>query len=352
MLWGKILRSKVPHGRIIEIDTSEAEKYPGVHVVVTAKDVPGHNGYGIALDDQPVFVTDKVRFVGDAIAGVVAETREIAEAAANKIKVKYEELPGVFDPKEGLKADAPKIHSGGNILQDTHITNGDVEKAFQEADVIVENEYHTTMQMPAYLEVEGGVGVYADGHLTLWCASQYPTQDQRQLAAVMNIPEDKIRIVGNPVGGSFGGKDDLIIQAQLAVMALKAGKPVKIVHSREESCHVGWKRHPMYIYMKTAAKKDGTLLANKVKIVSDTGAYAGLGGPVVNLAVEHACNAYRMPNIDIHGICVYTNNSVCSAMRGFGAPQVTFAMENQMDIIAEKLGMDPLTIRLKNCLRI
>lgn len=353
MLWGKIVRSTVPHARIISIDTTEAENFPGVHAVVTAKDVPGLNGYGIAIPDQPVFAEDKVRFVGDAIAGVVAQTKEIAEAAAQKIKIEYEELPGVFDPREGLKPDAPKIHKDGNILQNTHVVNGDVEKAFEEADVIVENEYHTTMQMPVYLEVEGGVGLYADGELTLWCASHYPTQDQRQLSAVMNIPTDKIRIIGNPVGGSFGGKDDLIIQAQLAVMAYKvAGKPVKIVHTREESCRVGWKRHPMYITLKTAAKQDGTLLANQVKIISDTGAYAGLGAAVVNLAVEHACNAYRVSNIDIRGICVYTNNSVCSAMRGFGAPQVTFAMENQMDILAEKLGMDPLTIRLKNCLRI
>lgn len=351
MLWGKIVRAGVPHARILAIDTTEAEQYPGVHVVVTAKDVPGLNGYGIILPDQPVFAWDKVRFQGEAIAGVVAKTKEIAAAAAKKIKVKYEELPGVFDPREGLQKGAPKVHDGGNLHLETHVTNGDVEKAFQEADIIVENEYSTSMQMQAYLEVEGGVGIYRDGELTLWCGSQYPTQDQEQLSKVMALPKEKIRIISNPVGGGFGGKDDLVVQAQLAVMAYKAGKPVKVVQTREESCRASWKRHPMYIAMKTAAKKDGTLLANRVEIIGDTGAYAGLGGPVVNLAIEHACGAYRVPNVDIHGYCVFTNNSLCSAMRGFGVPQVTFAMENQLEILAAKLGLDPLEIRRKNCLQ-
>ncbi len=351
MVYGKIVRAGVPHARIVSIGTTEAAIYPGVHAVVTYKDVPGFNGYGIIIQDQPVFAQDIVRYEAEAVAGVVAETREIAEDAAKKIKIEYEELPGVFDPREALKENSPKIHGNSNIHLHTHVKNGDVEKAFKVADVIVENEYYVSMQQQGYLEVEGGVGLYRDGMLTIWCGSQYPTQDQRQLSLVMGLPIDKIRVVSSPVGGGFGGKDDLIIQAQLAVMAYKTGKPVKVVHTREESFKASWKRHPMYIKMKTAAAKDGSLLTNKVEIVADTGAYAGLGGPVVNLAIEHSGGAYRVPNIDVHGYCVFTNNSLCSAMRGFGVPQITFAVESQLDQIAEKLGLDKLEIRLINGLR-
>lgn len=351
MLWGKIVRSEVPHARILNIDTTEAENTPGVHAVVTHKDVPGQNAYGIDVEDQPVFAWDKIRYQGEAIAGVIADTKDIAEEAAKKIKLTLEKLPVVSDPRAGMKDDAPKIHESGNVLLHTHVINGDVEKAFHEADVVVENEYFVSMQQQGYLEVEGGVGLYKDGILSIWCGSQYPTQDQRQLSKIMGMTPDKIRVVSNPVGGGFGGKDDLIIQGQLSVMAYKVGKPVKIVHTREESFRTCWKRHPMYMTMKTAARKDGTLLANKVKIISDTGAYAGLGGPVVNLAIEHACGAYRVPNVDLDGYSVYTNNSICSAMRGFGVPQITFAIESQMDLLAEKLDLDPLTIRLKNGLR-
>ncbi|HHW40627.1 MAG TPA: xanthine dehydrogenase family protein molybdopterin-binding subunit [Syntrophomonadaceae bacterium] len=348
MVWGKIVRAGVPHARILEIDTTEAERLSGVIAVVTYKDVPGLNGYGIAIPDQPVFCEDRVRYEGDPIAGVIAETREIAEQAAARIRIRYEGLPGVFDPREALKAEAPAIHDKGNVLLQAHVKNGDVDAAFKEAYLIVERDYYVPVQFPVYLEVEGGVAEYKEGHLTIWCGSQYPSQDQRQLSAILGIPQEKIRIISNPVGGAFGGKDDLTIQPQLAVMALKAGRPVKVVNTREESNRISWKRHPMFITMKTAVRKDGTLLANRVEVITDTGAYAGLGGPVLTNVIGHACGAYRVPNLEVTGYCVYTNNSPCSAMRGFGVPQITFAMESQMDIIAEELGLDPLEIRLKN----
>ncbi|MGI6226834.1 MAG: xanthine dehydrogenase family protein molybdopterin-binding subunit [Peptococcales bacterium] len=350
MLWGKIIRSGIPHGRIADIDTSEAENYPGVVSVVTYKDVPGLNGYGIHIQDQPVFCQDKVRYEGDAVAGVIAETKEIAVEAAAKIKVKYDFLPGIFDVEEAMRQENQKIHEKGNVLLEANIKNGNVEKAFSEADLIVEKDYFTPYQFPAYLELEGGVAEYKDGIMTIWCGSQYPTQDQVQLSMVLGIPEEKIRIISNPVGGAFGGKDDLTIQPQLAVMAYKVGKPVKLVNTREESNITSWKRHSMYIKMKTAVKKDGTLLANKVKIVSDTGAYAGLGAAVLTNALNHACGSYKINNVDLKGYCVYTNNSPASAMRGFGVPQVNFAVESQLDIIGQKLGIDPITIRLKNAL--
>lgn len=350
MLWGKIVRAGVSHAKIIEIDTTEAEQIPGVVAVVTYKDVPGENGYGIAVSDQPVFCQDKVRYEGDPIAGVIAESKKIAEEAANKIKVKYELLPVVNDARFALNENAPKIHDQGNIFLQTHVQNGDLIRAFEEADYIIKKEYYCAIQFPVYLEREGGIAEYKDGNLSMWCGSQYPQQDRRQLSKVLNIPEERIRIISNPVGGAFGGKDDLTVQAQLAVMAYKVGRPVKLVNTREESTKTSWKRHPAYITMETAVKKDGTLLANKVDFVIDTGAYAGLGGAVLTNMIGHACGSYRVQAVDVTAKCVYTNNSPASAMRGFGIPQITFAMESQIDVIAAQLGLDPLEIRLKNAL--
>ncbi len=350
MVWGVIVRAGVPHAEILELDTAEAEKYPGVLAVVTYRDVPGCNGYGIVVDDQPVFCNTVVRYEGDPIAGVLAESRDIAARAAEKIRIAYRELPGVFDPYRALAEGAPLVHDGGNVLLQAHVANGDVEAAFKSADLIVEQSYYSPIQFPVYLEPEGGVAVFRDGHMTIWCGSQYPSQDQRQLSRVLAIPEERIRIVSNPVGGAFGGKDDLTVQAQLAVMAVKIGRPVKLVNTREESNTTGWKRHAMSITMKTAVSRAGILLANQVTIVADTGAYAGLGGAVLTNAIGHACGAYRVPNMDVTGYCVYTNNCPSSAMRGFGVPQVNFAMESQMEIIAADQGWDPLEIRLKNSL--
>jgi len=350
LAWGAVVRSGLPHAEIQAIDTREAEGCPGVLAVVTHRDVPGGNAYGILRDDQPVFCRDCVRFEGDPVAGVVAETREIATRAAGKIRIVYQELPGVFDPQAALASGAPLVHERGNLLFEAHIVNGDVAAAFQEADLVVEGDYFCPIQFPAYLEPEGGVAWYRDGILTIWCASQYPTQDQRQISRILDIPESRIRIVSNPVGGTFGGKDDLTVQPQLAVMAIKTGRPVKLVNTRQESNQTSWKRHPMSITMKTAAKLDGTLLANQVSIVADTGAYAGLGEAVLTNAIGHSCGAYRVPDIDVTGYCVYTNNCPSSAMRGFGVPQVNFAMESQVEIIAGELGLDPLQIRMQNCL--
>jgi len=348
MLWGKIVRASVPYAKIVNLDTGAAEKYPGVVAVVTYQDVPGSNGFGIAVSDQPVFCSDRVRYEGDAVAGVIAETRQIAEEAAARIKIDYEPLPGIFDPRQAFRDGAPQIHENGNIFLQTHVQSGDVDVAFKEADLIVERDYHTPVQFPVYLELEGGVAEYREGFLTIWCGSQYPTQDQRQLSQILNIPMEKIRVISNPVGGAFGGKDDLTIQPQLAVMAFKVGRPVKLVNTREESNRTSWKRHPMFITMKTAVKSDGTLLANKINLILDTGAYAGLGGAVMTNIIGHSCGAYRFPNLEAIGYCVYTNNCPNSAMRGFGIPQITFAMETQIDVVAEKLGLDPLEIRLKN----
>ncbi len=352
MLWGKIVRSKYPHAKILKIDTSKAEALPGVAAVVTWKDVPGLNGFGIVIPDQPVLCEDKVRYIGDAVAAVAAETKEIAEKAAELVEVEYEPLPVVDDPIKAVSEDAPKVHDGGNVHLHTKIVRGDVDKAFEEADLIVEHTYYTGRQEHAFLETESGVAkLEDDGTLTVYAGSQYPQRDQIQLSRCLALNPRKIHVVSYPVGGAFGGKDELTIQPILGLLALKTKRPVKIVLTREESIISYWKRHPMIMKYKTGVKKDGTLVANKVEIYADTGAYASLGGPVLNLAVEHACGPYRLDNVYIDGYCVYTNNDVAGAFRGFGVPQATFAMETQMDIIAEKLGIDPIELRKKNALR-
>jgi len=352
MLWGKILRSPYAHALIKSINTAKAKEVEGVHAVVTHEDVPGLNAYGAIVQDQPVFCKDKVRFIGDFVAGVAAETKEIADKALELIEVEYELLPGVFDVEEGAKEEAPKVHEEGNIHLITKVEKGDLGEAFKNADVVVEKVYQTARQMHAYLETESGVAFFDDKeNLHMLCGSQYSHRDQLQLSRILDMPQEKIMVTSNPVGGAFGGKDDLTIQGQLSILALKSKRPVKIVYSREESVLVSGKKHPMKIYMKTGATKDGLLIANEVKIYADTGAYANLGRSILNVAVENCCSAYRMPNLKVEGLCIYTNNMISNPMRGFGANQSNFAMETQMDIIAREIGMDVMEIRLKNGVR-
>lgn len=353
MIWGKVLRSKYPHALIKRIDTTKAESLPGVVKVLTYKDIPGLNGFGIVVQDQPVLCFNKVRYLGDAVALVAAETKEIAEKAIELIEVEYEPLPVVDDPLKAIEENSPKVHDSGNVHLHTVIKKGDIEKGFKEADLIIENEYRTGRQEHAYLEPENGVAFYDEEEdtITVICGGQYPFRDQIQIARVLAFDPRKIRVINEPMGGGFGGKDEITTQIHLALLAYHTKRPVKMEISREESIVFSWKRHPMILRYKTGVKKDGTLVANEVYIYADTGAYASLGGPVVNLAVEHSCGPYRIPNTYIEGFCIYTNNGVSSAFRGFGVNQVTFAMESQMDEIAEKLQIDPVEIRRKNILK-
>jgi CO/xanthine dehydrogenase Mo-binding subunit len=352
MLWGIVLRSRYPHALIKRIDTSRAGKHPGVVAVLTHRDVPGRNGFGIVVPDQPVLCKDKVRYLGDAIAVVAAETKEAAEEAVSLIKVDYEPLPLVTDPVAALNPNAPKVHEKGNLFRRGHVVRGDVEAAFREPAVVVENTYQTGRQMHMYLELESGIAyVDKDERLVVYAGGQSPYRDQMQISRALGIPPEKIRVISTPVGGAFGGKEEITVQIHLALLAMRTKRPVKMVWSREESGIAGLKRHPMRIEMKTAADKRGQLIANKVRIYSDTGAYASLGSTVLDVAIECSCGPYRIPNVDIEGFCVYTNNGVAGAFRGFGAPQVNFAIETQVDLIAEKLGIDRLTIRKTNVLR-
>jgi Aerobic-type carbon monoxide dehydrogenase, large subunit CoxL/CutL homologs len=352
MAFGKVLRAKYPHAKILKIDTSKAEALPGVITVITHKDVPGVNGFGIVVPDMPVLCKDKVRYIGDAVAAVAAETEEIAEKAIKLIDVEYEPLPVVDDPEEAMKEDAPKIHEEGNIHLHTEITRGDVESAFKEAELIIEETFFTGRQDHTPLETEGGVAfVDEEGNLNVYVGSQYPQRDQLQLARCLNWNPKKIRVVSYPVGGAFGRKDELSIQPILALLAIKAKRPVKMTLSREESIIAYWKRHPFKMHYKVAFKKDGTLLGVDAYLVEDKGAYSSLGGPVLNLAVEHACGPYRVDNVHVDGYAVFTNNGIAGAFRGFGAPQTAFAIETIMDIASRKLGIDPIELRKKNALR-
>jgi len=352
MLWGRILRSPHPHALIRSIDISKAKAMPGVVVVLTHADIGGLNAYGIVIQDQPVLCSDKVRFAGDSVAVLAAETKEIADTALQLIEVTYELLPGVFDMHQALLPESPLVHEKGNILRHTAVTHGDISAGFAAADVIVERDYLTSRPMSAYLETEGGVAVVDErGLLTVYCGSQYPDRDATQIARAIGMPKEKIRVVGNPVGGAFGGKDEITIQIHLALLALASGRPVKLVLSREESVLTCWKKHPMHIRMKTGASREGDLTAHEVSIWADTGAYASLGGTILHSAIEHCSGPYRVPHTKIEGWSIYTNNSISGAMRGFGANQVTFAMETQMEILAESLGLDRLSFRVQNGLK-
>jgi len=350
MLWVAVLRSKYPHARIRRIDTSKAESHPNVVAVFTHRDVPV-NRYGLFKKDRPVLCDDKVRYIGDPVALVAAETREDALEALKLIEVDYEPLPPVTDPIEAMRPDAPKVHDDGNICREVHLRLGDVEGAFARADVIVENTYRTGAQIHAYLETEAGISYMEDGKIVVVAGGQSPYRDRAEIAHALNLPEEMIRVVTPYVGGAFGGKDDITVQIHLALVTWKTGRPARLVWSREESMMAGTKRHPAIIKIRTAATRDGTILANKIEIVLDKGAYTALGPAVLDVAVENCNGPYRVQASQIDAYLVYTNNMVASAFRGFGAPQVIFAIERQMDLLAKKLGMDPLELRLKNALR-
>ncbi|MED1809032.1 xanthine dehydrogenase subunit D [Bacillus subtilis] len=349
MLYGKVLRSAYPHAEIVSVCTIKAEKMEGVQAVVTHKDVPGLNRFGIVIPDQPVLCEDRVRYVGDAIAAVAAETEEIAEAALELIRVEYKELEVMDSPEKALRPNAQRLHEDGNILHRAFFSNGDVEEGFQASDTVLEETYELPRQMHTYMETEGGVAVPEDdGGFTMYAGTQHGYKDRFQLARIFDTPEEKIRIVSSPMGGSFGGKDELNIQPYAALLALKSGRPVKIHQTRKESVRSGIKRHPMKITIKTGADHSGNLLAHDVKIVADTGAYATLGPAVLDFSVEHAAGPYRIPNIRTEGISVFTNNGVAGEFRGFGGNQITFALETHLDRLSCMLGIDPLELRRKN----
>lgn len=349
MLYGKVLRSKHAHAWILSIDTSKARQTPGVRAVITAEDVPGMNLFGIAFPHQPVLCQERVRYVGDAVAAVAADTEAIAEYALSLIEVVYEPLPVVDNPETALDAGTVLLHPDGNLLHRTNMNHGEAELAFAACAHIVEETYYTPRQMHTYMETEGGLFIPEEnGRLTVYSPTQHGYKDRMQLARILALEEEQIRVVSSPIGGSFGGKDELNVQPFGAMLALQTGHPVKMHNSRAESVIAGIKRHPMRIRMKTGADADGQLVAHQVSILADTGAYATLGCEVLNFATEHAVGPYRIPHVDVQGTSVYTNNGVSGEFRGFGGNQVIFAVESQIDRLAEKLGMDSWELRKLN----
>jgi selenium-dependent xanthine dehydrogenase len=353
MLFAKVLRSEFPHAKLLSVDTEKAKALAGVAAVITADDVPGERNHGLARLDWPVLAYDKVRYTGDAIAVVAADSEALAEEALKLIQVRYEPLHVVASAEEALEADAPVIHEGGNILEHIKLRQGDVEKGFAEADVIVEREYRTPSGDHVFLEPEAAVGLLDDeGRVVVYVGSQIPFSDRAQIASSLGLPEDRVRVIQTKVGGAFGGKEDIAGQIHVALLAKITGRPVKLVYTREESMIAHPKRHACVIRLKTGAKEDGSLTAVEARILGDSGAYASLGPYVMTRGATHSLGPYAVPNAKVDCYAMYTNNPPAGAYRGFGAPQAHFAAESQMDMLSEKLGIPPLELRRKNALRV
>ena len=360
MLYGRTLRAAYPHARIRSIDTSKAKALPGVRAVLTHEDVPGDNIHGLIYDDWPVLAGDKVRYMGDPVAVVAADTPEIAAEALELIEVDYEPLPVVGDPEFARSPEAALVHEewkDGNLLKHIKVRHGDVEQGFAEADVVIEREYRTPTIEHMFMEPECAIGVpagYDEEHpkLTVYVGSQIPYEDRRQTARALGVPEDQIRIRGTLIGGGFGGKEDIAGQIHVALLAQTTGQPVKMLYTRQESMLFHPKRHATIIRIKTGAKRDGTLTAVQAELYGDGGAYASLSDKVMTRATTHATGPYVVPNAKIDCYVMYTNNPPSGAFRGFGVTQSAFAVEQNMDQVAEAIGMDPIEFRLKNAQRV
>ncbi|MHC1726306.1 MAG: xanthine dehydrogenase family protein molybdopterin-binding subunit [Syntrophobacteraceae bacterium] len=354
MLWAGVKRGGIPHGVIREVDVSAALSLPGVFRVLTRKDVPGTNRQGIVHKDQPVLAGSRVRHRGDPVALVLAEDKKTLAKALELIVVKIEPIPAVFDPEEALEPDAPHVHEEGNILLKAEIAKGKgIDEAFEECDFVVEESLEVPFQDHAFIETQNGVAWQEpDGKIVMIASTQAPFRDRFEIAHALGLSPGSIRVISPFLGGGFGGKDGATVQCLLALGALKAsGRPVKMIWDREECFIAGYKRHAARMVFRLGAKANGTLHALHCRLYYDSGPYAHLSGEVMELGMEHAGGPYRIANTLIEGWCVYTNNPIGGAMRGFGACQVSFAVERMMDSLAAKLGMDKLQFRLKNALQ-
>jgi len=352
MLYLKIKRATHPHAYLRHIDTSKAEKLPGVVKIINAADVPWVKNFGLIIKDQPVLVGvgQKMRYMGDALAIVIAESKEAASRAVKLIEVEVEELEVISDPLRAMEKDAPLIHQDSNILATHYLEKGDIKKGFAQADVIVENEYRTSFLDHVPLQVEAGVGIFDPEAeiIKLWVATQWLHDTQADIAQSLGLSKEKIRIIQPVIGGAFGKKEDISVHIHLALAAMETNRPVKLTYTREESMIAQSKRHPFIIRMKTGVTKKGYLTACQVEVIGDTGAYASSGPVVVHKGMYHCTGPYNVDNVRGVAYTVYTNNTYCGAMRGFGTTQMAFAYESQMDILSRKLGIDPIQFRLQN----
>lgn len=353
MLYAAVLRTQYPRAIIKDIDVSEARTLPGVEVVLTAEDIPGEHDHGHIFHDWPTLVSvgQETRYIGDALALVAANTKKQAREALTLIKVEYEELEPILSPTEALGKQAPPLHPKGNLLSTTKIQRGNAQEELGKSAHVVTNCYTTPPTEHAFMETESALAIpQADGGILVYVGDQSVYDDQHGIMGILGLPAEKVRVISKFVGGGFGGKEDLSVQHHAALLALKSQKPVKLTLSRRESLLVHPKRHAMELEITTGCDGEGKLTAMVAKIVADTGAYASLGTAVLQRACTHVSGPYQMPNVDITGLCVYTNNPPAGAFRGFGIPQAAFASETNLDLLAQKVGISPWEIRYRNVL--
>ena len=363
MLYAKALRSPYPHARILSIDIGRARKLPGVRAAVTGEDAPYR--FGSTVRDEPFLARDKVRYTGEPVAAIAAVSEEIAREAIDLIEVEYEELAGVFDPLEAMRADAPVIHEdigsydleptftltpNSNIINHTKIRHGDVERGFQDSDEIFEDVFTTQYVQHCPLETHVGIAqVAADGSVTLWCNSQSPYNFVRDMGNALGLPYNKVRVICTGIGGGFGSKIYLRPEPLAVALAMHTdGKPVKNAFTRDEEFTACVTKHPAHLTFKTGVKRDGTFVARKITAIFNTGGYADTGPLVSRNGAFSGTGPYRFPHVWVDSFCVYTNNPIGGAFRGYGVPQLTWAHESQTDMIAHRLGIEPVELRRRN----
>ncbi|MCL2617557.1 MAG: selenium-dependent xanthine dehydrogenase [Defluviitaleaceae bacterium] len=356
MVYGKALRLPYPRAFVRKIDFEAAKEHPDFVAVLTAKDIPGAKKIGHLrhIQDWDVLIAEgeETRYVGDGVALVAARTWQALDEVAALVKVEYDELPVLHSPDLALAADAPKLHEGGNVLAHEKLVRGDADGAIAAAAHVVTNVYTTPFTEHAFMEPECAVAMPdGDGGIHLYSGGQGVYDEQREVSSMLGVAPEKVRVTAMLVGGAFGGKEDMSVQHHAAMLAWHLRCPVKVRLTRQESLMVHPKRHAMRIEMTSACDKDGNMLAVKAKIVSDTGAYASLGGPVLQRACTHAAGPYSFKNLDVEGTAVYTNNPPAGAFRGFGVTQVTFASESNLNWLAEKVGLSPWEMRFRNAIR-
>jgi CO/xanthine dehydrogenase Mo-binding subunit len=357
MLYGRLVRSLVPSARIVAIDTSQAQALRGVAAVLTGADVPRNTlmerasgGLGELPVAMPILACERVRYVGEPVAVVAAATQQIADEAAELVAVEYAELPGVYDMEAALEPDAPLVHDEGNLLVSWHIARGDCDAAMAAADVVVDGTYRTQHVEHAYLEPEAGVG-WIDNDVVTVRASTQVIEHAAEIAEILDLPASKVRVIAAYLGGGFGGKEDMTVEPFIALLVWKTRRPVRMVWDRQESMLASTKRHPFLMRYRTGARRDGTIVAQDIDILGDAGAYPYLSARILFAGAALSCGPYQVPSVRVRARPVFTNNVPTSAFRGFGAMQVTFGYESQMDRVAGALGLDRAEVRRRNFLR-
>lgn len=350
LIYGSALRTKYPRALVKGINIEKAKNHPEAVAVLIAKDVPGARYIGHIVKDWPALIAvgEETRYVGDAVALVAAKTKEGLKDILSLIEVEYEELPPIENPKMALAEGAPRIHESGNILKSERLRRGNVEEALKNSKYVVTNTYSTPFTEHAFLEPESAVGMPDGDGVLIYSGAQGVYDEQREISELLGLPKEKVRSISKYVGGGFGGKEDMSVQHHAAFLAYITKQPVKVTLSRKESMMIHPKRHAMEMTITTGCDEDGYLTVFKAEIVSDTGAYASLGGPVLQRACTHAAGPYRCKNIDIKGTAVYTNNPPAGAFRGFGVTQSVFGAECNLNMLAEKVGISPWEIRYRN----